>query len=465
MTTWVFILGALYVGMLAFVASRSFRQNKSAQDYLLAGSNIGMVLGFLTFAATLFSTFTLLGMPDFFRTNGIGAWIFLAVSDGAMVFLILWFGYHLRRRVAEKGFQGVAGLMQKCYNNPLAGYVSFAGVFLFLIPYVAIQIRGIAIFLTAVFPEALPSWGWSVAIVGVMLLYSEIGGLKAIMHADAVQGLTLLIVTWIIGITCVARFDTLASMFDEVKAANEALLSTPGPNGLLTPQFLLASTLAILCIPITQPQLTIRIVIMKNLRITHLMAVAVGIFAILVILPTVFIGMYGAVRYAELPPADFLSQVLLYEQPGVIAALAVVGLLAAGLSTTDSQIFALGTELRSLLPGREKTAMNITKVAIFGFAVIALIFSMLAGDQLVLLARVSFTGTAMLAPMILAGVLAQKPLGSEIIFVTALALLVFLASLSGVIPTEVGSLRLDLLLLLSTGAITLISYYARKQTG
>ena len=462
MTTWVFILGALYVGMLAYVATRSFKKNKSAEDYLLAGSNIGMVLGFLTFAATLFSTFTLLGMPDFFRTHGVGAWIFLAVSDGAMVFLVLWFGYHLRRKVAEKGFQGVAGLMQKCYGNKLAGYVSFAGVFLFLIPYVAIQIRGIAIFLTAVFPEAMPSWGWSIAIVGVMLLYSEIGGLKAIMHADAVQGLTLLIVTWIIGISCIEHFDNLASLFDEVKATNEALLSTPGPNGLFTPQFLLASMLVILCIPITQPQLTIRIVIMKNLRITHLMAVAVGIFAILVILPTAFIGMYGAVRHADLSTADFLSQVLLYEQPGIIAALAVVGLLAAGLSTTDSQIFALGTELRSLLPGREKAVMNITKGAIFGFAAIALVFSVLASDQLVLLARVSFAGTSMLAPMILAGILAKKPLGAEIIFVTALALLLFLASLLGVIPAIIGPIRLDLLLLLSVGLITLLSYYLRK---
>ena len=112
-------------------------------------------------------------------------------------------------------------------------------MFLFLIPYVAIQIRGIAIFLTAVFPEAMPSWGWSIAIVGVMLTYSEIGGLKAIMHADAVQGLTLLIVTWIMsGISCVARLRSSRNpLRDEVQVANEALLSTPGPDGLFTPQF------------------------------------------------------------------------------------------------------------------------------------------------------------------------------------------------------------------------------------
>ncbi|MEO0330205.1 MAG: sodium:solute symporter family protein, partial [Bacteroidota bacterium] len=69
MTTWVFIIGSIYLGMLAFVATRSYRSNKSAEDYLMAGSNIGVILGFLTFAATLFSTFTILGMPDFFRNH------------------------------------------------------------------------------------------------------------------------------------------------------------------------------------------------------------------------------------------------------------------------------------------------------------------------------------------------------------------------------------------------------------
>ncbi len=462
MKTWIYILGAIYVGMLAYVALSSYKKNKSAEDYLLAGSNIGMILGFLTFAATLFSTFTLLGMPDFFRLNGIGAWIFLAVSDGGMVFLVLWWGYHLRKKVAEKGFNGVAGLLTKCYNNRWAGYVSFIGVFLFLTPYVAIQIRGIAIFMTAVFPEALPPWGWSVSIVALMLLYSETGGLKAIMHADAIQGLTLLVVTWIIGVNCVEYFGNLENMFDQVETANAALLSVPGPNGLFSVQFLIASFLVILLIPVTQPQLTIRLVIMRNLKTTHLMAVAVGVFAILVILPTAFIGMYGAIRYPDATTSDFLSQVLLYEQPDFIAAIAVVGLLAAGLSTTDSQIFALGTELRSLMKGDEKKALKTARFGIFGFAIVAMIFSILASDQLVMLARVSFAGTAMLAPMILTGVLSKKTMGNDIIIATAVVLLVFVLSLLGVLPGEVGPVRMDLFLLVSLGLFSLISYSLRK---
>ncbi|MEQ9209565.1 MAG: hypothetical protein RLN96_06955, partial [Pseudomonadales bacterium] len=93
---------------------------------------------------------------------------------------------------------------------------------------------------------------------------------------------------------------------------------------------------------------------MKSLKSVHIMAFAVGFFAILVILPTAFIGLYGAINYEGASTSDFLSNALLFDQANPVAALAVVGLFAACLSTTNAQIFALGTELRSLLSGEDK---------------------------------------------------------------------------------------------------------------
>ena len=87
MKTWILIFGAVYAGLLIVASLRSYKKDRSVEDFMLAGSSIGIILGVLTYAAALFSTFTFLGMPDFFRRHGIGAWIFLAVSDGAMVFL------------------------------------------------------------------------------------------------------------------------------------------------------------------------------------------------------------------------------------------------------------------------------------------------------------------------------------------------------------------------------------------
>ena len=464
MIRWLLILGVLYISTLAFLAIRTRKRTKGTKDFIFAGSNIGLVIGFMSFAATLFSTFTLMGMPDFFRTHGVGAWIFLAFSDGVMVFFILFFGYVLRKKVATKGFHGMSQVLQDSYQVKWAGYVYFACIFLFLIPYTAIQIRGIAIFLHAAFPGSFPIWAWAVAMIVLMLLYSETGGLKAIMFADVLQGTILLIIVWVIAWSCIEAFGSLKEMFTEVERIDPELLSVPGPNGLFSFQFLLASMLVIVMIPVTQPQLTTRLVIMKDLKSTHRLAIAVGCFAMLIILPTAFIGFYGAVKYPDSNTADFLAGVLLFDQPGFIAAAAIIGLIAAALSTSDSQIFAMGSELRSLIAIKDKT-LTRTRIGIIFFALAALVFSLIASDKLVLLARVSFAGTALAAPMILAAVLRERPPSKWIVVLTAVAIVVFISSLLELIPSNIGFLRMDLALLLILGLFTIASIFIQDKSG
>jgi len=462
MSTWFIIFGVIYIIILAFIGLRSWQRTKSAEDYILGGSRLGTLIGMMTFAATLFSTFTLMGMPDFFRTHGIGAWIFLAISDAAMFFFILWFGYHLRKRAREGSYQGVAGLMSNLYKTKWAGYVYFVGVFLFLVPYVAIQIRGIAIFLNAVFPEALPAWGWSTLIVVLMLSYSEIGGLRAIIYNDVIQGTILLLVLWVIAIGCVQSFGSVSNLFAEVKAFNPELLSVPGPQGLLTTQFLFASFLAIVLIPVTQPQVTTRLVIMRSNKTLHSMAVGLGIFAFLVLLPTIAIGLYGALNYTGNTSSEFLSGVLLYEQLDWIAAIVIIGLLAAATSTADSQIFALGSELRSMLKVKEEHKMKYTRFTILFFAVAALVFSVLSSDQLVLLARVSFAGTSILAPLILSGIFHKKQPPVWILPFTALGVGLFILSLTGIIPSTYSGIRLEILILFTLFSLMALSFFRKK---
>jgi SSS family solute:Na+ symporter len=184
------------------------------------------------------------------------------------------------------------------------------------------------------------------------------------------------------------------------------------------------------------------------------MAYAVGIFAILVILPTAFIGLYGAVKYPEASTSDFLSNALLFDQAVPVAALAVVGLFAACLSTTNAQIFALGSELRSLLSGSDKSIMRTTKLSIFAFSLIVLVFSTYISDELVLLARVSFTGTSMVAPVILGAVIFKNP-PRELLWLSSIALGYFILSIIGIVPDRFGNTPLDFLLYCILFVITL----------
>ena len=459
MLSYLLIIGTLYIGILMFFSWRTKKQIKTSSDFMLGGAKIGVLIGLMTFAATLFSTFTLLGMPDFSRANGVGAWIFLAFSDAIMVFLILWFGFYLRKRVGKSPYQGMSVLLQKCYQNRMAGYLYFTAVFLFLIPYIAIQIRGVAIFLVSAFPDFIPVWCWSIGIVLIMLIYSELGGLKAIIYADSLQGTLLLIVVWIVAFNCLNQVGGWNALFERIANIDKELLSTPGPKGLLTPQFLIASTIAILMIPVTQPQLSTRLVIMKNYNALKRMATAVGFFAMLVILPTIIIGMYGAIYYAEASTSEFLGGVLLGEQHEMIAAFIIIGLFAAAMSTSDSQLFAMGNEIRGLLGLKEDDNLRPVRLVIFFFALSALIFSLVSSDELVLLARLSFSGTALMGPMIILGIFSNRPSGITMIILSLLALLIFILSNLGWFPKHILSLKTDLFLMIILGLAGLINYF------
>ena len=459
MLSYLLIIGILYIGILMFFSWRTKKQIKTSSDFMLGGAKIGVLIGLMTFAATLFSTFTLLGMPDFSRANGVGAWIFLAFSDAIMVFLILWFGFYLRKRVGKSPYQGMSVLLQKCYQNRMAGYLYFTAVFLFLIPYIAIQIRGVAIFLVSAFPDFIPVWGWSIGIVLIMLIYSELGGLKAIIYADSLQGTLLLIVVWIVAFNCLNQVGGWNTLFERIATVDKELLSTPGPKGLLTPQFLIASTIAILMIPVTQPQLSTRLVIMKNYNALKRMATAVGFFAMLVILPTIIIGMYGAIYYADASTSEFLGGVLLGEQHEMIAAFIIIGLFAAAMSTSDSQLFAMGNEIRGLLGLKEDDNLRPVRLVIFLFALSALIFSLVSSDELVLLARLSFSGTALMGPMIILGIFSNRPNGIAMVLLSLLALLIFILSNLGWFPKHILSFKTDLFLMIILGLAGLINYF------
>lgn len=294
-----------------------------------------------------------------------------------------------------------------------------------------------------------------------MLTYSELGGLKAIIYADAIQALILLSATLTVAYGCIVNFGGIVEMFDQVEAINEALLSVPGPAGLFSTQFLAASFIVIVLVPVTQPQISIRLVIMRNFTSLRRMAVLIGLFAMIIILATVPIGFYGAVHYASAPTADFLVGTLIIDQAPLIAAAVAIGLIAAAISTADSQLFALGTELRSLMSGDEQKIMRRTRLSIVCFAIASLAVALLSGDQLGLLARVSFAGTALMAPFILAGILMSRAPGIEVIAATGIALALFLASVLGVVPQMVGPIRLDLLLLLVLSTVTLVSAIRR----
>ena len=432
------------------------------QSYRFADSNIGSVLGVLTCSATLFSTFTLLGLPDFFRNHGVGAWIFLGVTDMAMAFLALWFGLKVRQKISVQEFESVSEMLAKTYHADWVRFIYWGGIFVFLLPYVAIQIKGVSGFLSVAFPLDIPNWSWSLSILLAILIYSHLGGLKAIIYNDAIQGIILLTITLLIAAICLDQIGGWTSMFEQIEERNPKLLSIPGPTGLLNTQFLLASFLTIVMMPISQPQLFARFTVMRDERSMIEMLLGMSVFVFLITTPTIAIGMYGAINYPDLSAGEFWVNTLVNDQPEIIGALAVVGLLAAAMSTADSQLFALESEVSPTIQTH-----TFRKFPILIFAIMAFGLAVLSSSELVLLATVSFAGTSLMAPMILLAVLSKDGEHPPLLIpvVCGGSLLIYLESLlSGFVPQVIFGYSLELLLLTLNAIIVGFFYFLRGQS-
>jgi SSS family solute:Na+ symporter len=69
-------------------------------------------------------------------------------------------------------------------------------------------------------------------------------------------------------------------------------------------------------------------------------------------------------------------------------------------------------------------------------------------DELALLARVSFTGTAMMAPVVIMAVITKGKPAKGYIVISSLAFITYVLSLASIIPNALGPLRIDLALYL-----------------
>jgi len=473
MMTWLVIFGAIYLLFLSFTSYLANRENNMAdpQDpkaFAIGGGNINMFLGVLTYSATLFSTFTLMGMPNFFRTHGVGAWIFLGVTDVAMTFIVLFIGLKIHKTFKKEKFYSVGTFLRHKYNSKYAAYIFLLGIFVFLVPYMAIQIKGISSFLEVAAPIKLSEVYWSIVMLSIILTYSSVGGFKAIVYSDAIQGTILLFVVWIICYNCLDFAGGLSNMFQTLKTQSPQsvkLLSTPGPKNLLNFQFLFASFIAIIAMPITQPQLTTRLIAMKSEKTLKKMAPSVAFFAIAVILPATFIGMYGAIKFADSTTQEFWFQVLIQEQPVALGALALIGLIAAAMSTTDSQLFALGNEA-SIFLEKDRNVQSKTKLLILLFTLTSLLFSIFSDNGLVQLARVSFSGTALLAPMILLSIYSKEKtslnLLTPLFTLASLLFFIYTTFLNTQIKT-ILSIRVDLFLFMALSIVAIINFFTANK--
>ncbi|MBS13846.1 MAG: hypothetical protein CME19_19910 [Gemmatimonadetes bacterium] len=370
---------SLYLIMLIVFGIVGYRRGTDTEDdYYLAGRGQGWIVSSLTIMATFFSSFALLGAPGMvYRDGAVFALFSLNVPiAGAGIYLI---GSRIRKLGQERGYVTPTDMITDHYGGSISLrlLVVLIGV-LYAVPYVVIQIQAGGILSREMFGSEHAFETGAIILAIITMAYIMGGGMRSVAWTDVVQGVLLVGGMLLGGFCVVAVLGGPVEFFRHVAELPPKSLTVPGTVGHWTPEMLFtASTFAALGSMI-QPAQWMRFYAAKSgdvLRKSALIFAAVltscfffGVMLVglggQVLYPIV--DESGAYRLNEagrvLPHPDVGSAANQFDQILVVvlnnhlpellgpigvflASLILVAIMAAAMSTADSNLHAMSALL------------------------------------------------------------------------------------------------------------------------
>jgi len=222
------ILYAIFGTILAIYARKGIR---SQEDYFVAGRKVSGVVSALTYAATTYSAFMMVGLVGFTYATGVGAAGFELLYLVGTIFLLSYYAPRVWRISKEKGLVSPAELLSHRYGTIVAKLAAIISL-LALIPYTSVQLIGVAL----LFERNGLSFVEGVAIAAILVaVWAMLGGLRSVAWTDAVQGVIMLSAAVLAVAWTFTQIDSLQFQTDDVgfhlfRAAGYLI-----PNRLLHP--------------------------------------------------------------------------------------------------------------------------------------------------------------------------------------------------------------------------------------
>jgi SSS family solute:Na+ symporter len=335
LTIWVYIIVGVVV---AFIARQ--KMGAGMNEFFLANRQLGGMVSALTYAATTYSAFMMVGLAGLTYKFGVGALGFELTYLGGLV-LVVFFGPRFWLVGRKFDYLTHAQLLADRYQSRAAGVVAAILCLIFLVPYAAIQLMGIGYLLAVVSREAIPLMGAMIIATALAVIWSNIAGLRSVAWTDALQAsimlATSIVTLWVVVYRGFGGFD---KFFIHMNREIPHLLAGPG---LFKFNVFFGLALPWLFFPLTNPQVTQRLFVPDSVRAFKQMIGGFLIFGLVYTLVSVLWGFCAKLLIPDLSAADLATPSLLALPivPKLIAIFVMVGILSAAISTIDSILLSL----------------------------------------------------------------------------------------------------------------------------
>ena len=339
MSIFDFVIFGLYmVGVLA-VGVYHFRKNKNADDYYVGSRSVKAHHVGLSVVATDVGGGFSIGLGGVGFLMGLaGSWLLFTGLVGAWLSAVLIIP-RLKQLDVQHGMRTYPDFLRYRYNAPVAlvaslisgvGYLGFTG---------AQMLAGAKLASATILPESPlgmdPILFALLVIAAITVLYTVVGGLKAVIYTDTVQWIILLV--GLIAITIPVTLHHLGGF----QALREALPSSHFSLLNITPVQFVNWMVTIIPIWLIGMTLYQRIYACENEREAKKAWFIAGLFEYPVMAFTgVFLGMCARVVFPEAEPEMALPMLIRDILPVGITGIVIASYFSAIMSTADSCLMA-----------------------------------------------------------------------------------------------------------------------------
>ncbi|MCR5773663.1 MAG: sodium/proline symporter [Lachnospiraceae bacterium] len=404
MSTQIFLIVAiaLYLLVTILIGIIFSKGNDDTGDFYLGGRGLSPLVTAMSAEASDMSSWLLMGIPGLAYISGLADpfWTCLGLAAGTYLNWLL-VSKKLRRYTEKVGAITVPEYFSKRYGDDsnLLTAVSAVIIVIFFIPYTASGFAACGKLFNTLFGV-----NYLVAMIAsaiIIALYCTLGGFKAVSTTDLMQGICMSVALVIVICFGIVQAGGIGAVIDNAKAlpgflslssTYDQASGTAQPYGVLRSISMLAWGLGYF----GMPHILVRFMAIddpEKLKISRRVAsvwvvIAMGI-AIIIGIIGLALSNAGIIPYLEgsgnterviVYISDYLSSFGIF--PSIIAGIILAGMLAATMSTADSQLLASASAISSdLLQGFGKkklsddNAVKVAKVTVLIISAIAVVIA------------------------------------------------------------------------------------------
>lgn len=428
MHTVILVEFALYCLILVAVGYYFSRKDMGHSEFLLGGKKLpGWTLAFSE-RATGESAWLLLGYTGFVFMTGFSAiWVAVGIASG-IIFSWLFLAKKFMGEAEKYQVMTLPGYLAKRFESKakIILWICTILIISFMMFYFGAQIAGAGKTLFTVF-GIKPVTGVLISI-SIVILLSYLGGFIAVVWTDMIQSLMMLLT--LVGLPIIALFKIKAenlSILDALVSAGPTMDSwTGGLTGFALGLLLFNNFAWFFGFLGGQPQLSARFMALKNRSEANTGTAVAILWTVFAYTGAFLIGITALTLYRGQAFADvetILPLMVLDLFPEWIAGILLAGILAAIISTADSQLLVVTSSVSEDIVRNalginlsEKKLVLVSRLTILGAGFLGLMIALFSKSLVYLIVSWAWAGVGCtLSPAIILTFFWRKYSGTGVI--------------------------------------------------